>query len=392
MKKIKVFNKISQEGLDVFKDYEILEETASQEISQKADAILLRSYELSTDEFGENLLAIGRAGAGVNNIPVEEATKKGVVVFNSPGANANAVKELVISALIMSNRKIYEGVEWVKSLEGKDGVAELVEKGKKQFIGPEIAGKTLGVIGLGAIGILIANAAHHLDMNVLGYDPFISVESAWRLSRAVERADHIEDIYRMADYITIHVPSNPNTKNFINKSGIAKMKDGVRILNFARGNLVNHEDMKEAIQSGKVAKYITDFPDEDLLGVENVISIPHLGASTPESEVNCAIMVSNQIRDFIENGNIKNSVNFPNCDMGICMTLSRITLLHQNIPNMVGQITTLLAKENINIKDMVNKSRNEYAYTMLDLDSVISDKVVEELKAIGGIIKVRKIK
>lgn len=392
MKKIKIFNKISQEGLDVFKDYEILEETAPQELSKTADAILLRSFELNGYEFGENLLAIGRAGAGVNNIPVEEATKKGVVVFNSPGANANAVKELVISALIMSNRRIHEGIEWVESLQGREGVAELVEKGKKQFIGPEIAGKTLGVIGLGAIGILIANAAHHLGMNVLGYDPFISVESAWRLSRSVDRADHIEDIYRMADYITIHVPSNPNTKNFINKSSIAKMKDGVRILNFARGNLVNHEDIKEAIASGKVAKYITDFPEEDLLGVENVISIPHLGASTPESEVNCAIMVSNQLRDFMENGNIRNSVNFPNCDMGICMTLSRITLLHQNIPNMVGQITTLLAKENINIKDMVNKSRNEYAYTMLDLDSVISDKVIEELKAIGGIIKVRKIK
>lgn len=392
MKKIKVFNKISPEGLNLFKGYEILEESAPNNISKEADAILVRSYELNGYEFGENLLAIGRAGAGVNNIPVEDATKKGIAVFNSPGANANAVKELVLAALIMSNRRIQEGIEWVESLSGKEGISDLVEKGKKQFIGPEIAGKTLGVIGLGAIGILIANAAHHLDMNVLGYDPFISVESAWRLSRSIDRADSIEDIFRMADYITIHVPSNSNTKNFINKSSISKMKDGVRILNFARGNLVNHQDIKEAITSGKVSKYITDFPDDDLMNVENVISIPHLGASTPESEVNCAIMVSKQVRDFLENGNIKNSVNFPNCDMGICTTLARITLFHQNIPNMVGQITAVLAKKNINIKDMMNKSRSEYAYTMLDLDSDISEDVLSDLRSIAGIIKVRKIK
>lgn len=392
MKKIKVFNKISNEGLELLRGYEIIEEDASKELSDEAQAYLLRSYDLHHTEFSKDLLAVGRAGAGVNNIPVDKLSTQGVVVFNSPGANANAVKELVISALIMSNRKIYEGISWVEGLAQKDCVEDLVEKGKKEFIGPEIANKTLGVIGLGAIGILIANAAHHLEMNVLGYDPFISVESAWRLSRSVDRADSVEDIYRNADYITVHVPSNANTRGLINAKSIAKMKDGVRILNFARGDLVNHEDIKAALESGKVAKYITDFPSEDLIGVKNVICIPHLGASTPESEVNCAIMVSKEIRDYLENGNIRNSVNMPNCDMGICQALSRVCLLHKNVPNMVGQITAILAKDHINIRDMMNKSKGEYAYTMLDLDSEVSKEVMDDLKGIDGIIKVRKVK
>lgn len=392
MKKIKVFNKISNEGLELLRGYEIIEEGAPKELSDEAQAFLLRSYDLHHTEFSNELLAVGRAGAGVNNIPVEALSAQGIVVFNSPGANANAVKELVICALMMSNRKIFEGISWVQSLSQEEGIDNLVEKGKKEFIGPEIANKTLGVIGLGAIGILIANAAHHLEMNVLGYDPFISVESAWRLSRSVDRADSVEDIYRNADYITVHVPSNENTRGFINAKSIAKMKDGVRILNFARGDLVNDEDIKEALLSGKVAKYITDFPSKDLIGVKNVICIPHLGASTPESEINCAIMVSKEIRDYLENGNIRNSVNMPNCDMGICQALSRLCLLHKNIPNMVGQITAILANDHINIRDMMNKSKGEYAYTMLDLDSEVSSTVMEELKSIGGIIKVRKVK
>ncbi|TCT16336.1 D-3-phosphoglycerate dehydrogenase [Natranaerovirga pectinivora] len=386
MKKIRCLNPISNQGLDLLeKDlYQIVE-------TDDADAILLRSFKMHDFEISDSVKSIGRAGAGVNNIPIDKCSEKGVVVFNTPGANANGVKELVIASLLLSSRDIVGGINWVKGLEGDSEVAAKVEKGKSQFVGPEILGKKMGVIGLGAIGALVANTAVGLGMEVLGYDPFISVEAAWSLSRAVKRSINLDEIFAECDYISIHVPVIAETKGMINKDAFAKMKDNVRIINLSRGELVNDDDLEEAIKSGKVAKYVTDFPNEKVVSMENVISIPHLGASTPESEDNCAIMAVIQTKDYLLNGNITNSVNYPACNMGVCQTAARVAINHKNVPNMVGQITTLLANNNINIVDMINKSKQQWAYTLIDVENEVAENIVKELENIEGIVKVRVI-
>ena len=386
MYKIQLLNKISHLGLNLLpKDkYE------NSEKMDNPDGILVRSADMHTMELPANLKAIARAGAGVNNIPIQKCSEKGIVVFNTPGANANGVKELVILGLLMSSRKILPGIEWTKSLLGKGAeVPALVEKGKGDFVGPEIKGKKLGLIGLGAIGVLVANAAQSLGMEVTGFDPYISVEAAWGLSSNVKRATSLDAVYADSDYISLHLPYNDNTKKMINASVFAKMKKGVRILNFARAELVNDTDMAAALESGSVSCYVTDFPNEETLKMKNVVPVPHLGASTPESEDNCAVMAAEEIRDFLENGNIVNSVNFPNCDLGKCAAKKRITLLHQNVPNMVGQITAILANEKINIADMLNKSKGNLAYTMIDLDNEVSESALKSLNAIEGMIKTR---
>lgn len=363
-----------------------------------ADIVLVRSAAMHDMELSDNLKAIARAGAGVNNIPLDKCAEKGIVVFNTPGANANGVKELVIAGLMMASRDIVGGVNWVQSIKGEPGVNKLVEKGKSKFAGKEIKGKKLGVIGLGAIGVLVANAANRLGMTVYGCDPFISVDSAWNLSRDVIHVKSREEIYRECDYITVHTPlidnedPNLNTKEMINKDVIAMMKDGVIILNFARDLLVNDDDMEAALKSGKVAKYVTDFPNNKTANMEGVIATPHLGASTEESEDNCAIMAVKQLIDFIENGNIKNSVNYPNCDAGICAAASRITICHKNIPNMLTQFTGVFSALDANISDMVNKSRGDYAYTVIDVDAKIDNEVVTKLSNIDGVLKVRIVK
>ena len=355
------------------------------------DAILVRSADLHSMEFNPELLCIARAGAGVNNIPLDTTAEKGIVVFNTPGANANAVKELVLAGLFLSSRKVAEGIEWAKTLADKgDEVEKLVEKGKGQFVGPEIQGKTLGVIGLGAIGVLVANAAEKLGMKVLGYDPYLSVAAAWSVSRSIRHCTDLNEIFENSDYITIHVPATPTTKGMINKDSLAKMKDGVRILNFARGTLVNTPDMLEALASGKAAKYITDFPDASLIGVENVVALPHLGASTPESEENCAVMAVDQLREYIESGNIKNSVNFPAVSMPMT-GVSRICVLHKNLPNTVSSITSAISSLNHNIANMQNASRGDWAYTMLDLDDMADDELVNTLSALPNVVRARKI-
>jgi D-3-phosphoglycerate dehydrogenase len=319
--------------------------------------------------------------------------RKGIVVFNSPGANANGVKELVIAGLLMASRNVAGAVEWANSLKDKgEEIPKLVEKGKSNFAGPEIKGKTLGVIGLGAIGVLVANAAESLGMNVLGYDPFISVDAAWGLNSSIHKASSVDEIYTQADYITVHVPLMEKTKNMISKDEISMMKDGVRILNFARGGLIDNKAIKDALEEGKVAKYITDFPSEETIDMKNTVNIPHLGASTPESETNCALMAVGEIIEFIENGNIINSVNYPNCDMGKCSTDLRIAVNHKNIPNMVSQITNVFSKKNANIANMLNKSKNDWAYTLLDVEGSVEEGFVKELENIDGVVKVRIIK
>jgi len=341
-------------------------------------------------QFGSNLLAIARAGAGVNNIPIDKCSEAGICVFNTPGANANAVKELVIAGLLLSSRKIPQAMDWVKTLKGKgDEVPKLVEKGKGDFAGPEIMGKTLGVIGLGAIGVLVANAAISLGMKVMGYDPFLSLKAAWGLSPAVIYSKTLKEIYENCDYITVHVPYNGDTKEMLCAEAFASMKSGVRILNFARGELVNDADMLSALESGKVAAYVTDFPNDALIGAKNVVAIPHLGASTPESEDNCAYMAAVQLIDYIENGNIKNSVNLPDAEMSASGT--KVCIIHKNIPTLISQITAALGSEKINIENMLNKSKKEYAYTMIDASGAISEKVISMLNSIEGVIKVRVI-
>ncbi|HOA79777.1 MAG TPA: 3-phosphoglycerate dehydrogenase family protein, partial [Defluviitaleaceae bacterium] len=353
MYKIKTLNKISEEGLKYFDSnkYEISDDCLN------PDGIIVRSAKMHDMEFPPSLKAIARAGAGVNNIPVDLCSEKGIVVFNTHGANANGVKELVLTGLLLSSRKVVDGINWAKTLKGKGSeVAKLVEKGKSQFAGPELKGKKLGIIGLGAIGVLVANTAKSLGMEVYGYDPYISIDAAWGLSRAVHRAVSMEEIISDSDYITIHVPLLEETKNMINKEKFSLMKKGVRLLNFSRGELVNNADLLEAIKEGIVASYVTDFPTDELLDVENVIAIPHLGASTPESEDNCAVMAVQQIMDYLENGNIKNSVNFPDCEM-TRTTNYRTVVAHKNIPGMVGKITTTIANDGVNIMDMMNKSK-----------------------------------
>ena len=341
-------------------------------------------------EFGSNLLAIARAGAGVNNIPVDKCAESGIVVFNSPGANANAVKELAICALLLASRKITEAAAWAASLKGTPDAPKTVEGGKSKFAGPEILGKTLGVIGLGAIGGKIANAAVDLGMKVVGYDPYLSVNGALHLDPSVKVVTDINEIYTASDYITIHVPYTPDTKNTIDAEQIAMMKDGVRLINLARGELINSEAVVKAIADGKVAKYVTDFADDVVLGVDNVIVLPHLGASTPESEDNCAVMAANELIDYIENGNIKNSVNFPNAIMNA--TGTKVCILHKNVPTIIAQITSAVGEAGLNIDNMVNASKKDYAYTMLDIAGDVTDAVADKMSSVDGIIKVRVIK
>jgi len=388
MFKIRTLNNISSKGLDLLPhDKFVVTET-----EENPDGILLRSFKMNDMQLPSALQAVARAGAGVNNIPIDRCTERGIVVFNTPGANANGVKELVIASLLFASRRIYQSINWAQGLKGKGAeVPALVEKGKADFTGPEIQGKTLAVIGLGAIGVLAANAASDLGMEVIGYDPFISIESAWGLKRTVRRAKSLESAISEADYITIHVPLLPDTKAFVNTALLAKMKNGVRILNLARGELVNNKDIVAAIDSGKVAVYVTDFPDEELLGKEGIITIPHLAASTPESEDNCAIMAVEQLEAFLTTGNIRNSVNFPNCEMDFRRTL-RIAIANKNVPNIVGQITTILAAEHINIADMINKSKGEVAYNLIDLDHEVSPKAIDKIKAIEGVVLVRVIR
>lgn len=386
-------NPIAKVGLDFFT--EGFEKTDNVD---EADVILVRSAVMHEMTFGRNLKAIARAGAGVNNIPLEKCAEQGIVVFNTPGANANGVKELVIAGLIMASRDIIGGVNWVQTIKNEAGVAKLVEKGKKPFAGSEIQGKKLGVIGLGAIGVLVANAANRLGMQVYGCDPFISVDSAWNLSRDVIHVKTREEIFAECDYITVHTPlvedENPdvNTREMINKDALSKMKDGVIILNFARDLLVNDDDMEEALKSGKVAKYVTDFPNDKTAKMEGVLAIPHLGASTEESEDNCAVMAVKQLVDYIENGNIRNSVNYPNCDAGVCKTSGRIAIHHKNIPNMLTQFTGVISAVNVNISEMVNRSKGEYAYTVLDVEASDNTEVAKRLEAINGVLKVRIVK
>ena len=387
MYKIQTLNKIAAIGLDRLPrdSYETASELAH------PDGILVRSQEMHTHELPASVLAIARAGAGTNNIPIPKCTEKGIVVFNTPGANANAVKELVLAAMLLSSRRIAQGLVWSQSLKGKgDEVPELVEKGKAQFIGPEIQGKTLGVIGLGAVGVLIANAASSLGVKVIGFDPYVSVEAAWKLHTEVRKAANLDALVAESDYITIHVPLTPETKGLFNKERLARTKKGARIINLSRSGLVDNAALKAELASGRLAGYVTDFPEDELLGIDNILAIPHLGASTPEAEDNCAVMAADQIREYLERGNIKNSVNFPAAEMAPTGK-TRITVANKNVPNMVGQITAVLAKHKLNIEDMLNKNRGEVAYNIIDVAGDVPKDIQAELAAIDGVLLVRVI-
>ncbi len=385
MYKYRCLNPISPAGTNRFTDEYV---PAGEESA--ADVILVRSASMHEMEFDRELKAIARAGAGVNNIPLEACAEKGIVVFNTPGANANGVKELVIAGMLLASRDIIGGISWVQENEEDGNIAKDAEKAKKAFAGCEIDGKKLGVIGLGAIGVLVANAATSLGMEVYGYDPYVSVDSAWRLSRNIHHARSVDELYRECDYITIHVPATEDTKGMIDKNAISLMKEGVVVLNFARDVLVNSEDMVDALVGGKVKRYVTDFPTPEIAGVKHAIVIPHLGASTEESEDNCARMAVQELRDFLENGNITHSVNYPDCDMGV-PDKTRITILHRNVPNMLGQFTAVLAADMINIADMTNKSRGGYAYTVIDVDTEVGENVVKDLEGVEGVCRVRVI-
>ncbi|RHU97724.1 3-phosphoglycerate dehydrogenase [Clostridium sp. OM07-10AC] len=380
-------NPIAAVGLDnLTEDYKQTEEFA------QADAVLVRSAAMHDMELSDKLCAVARAGAGVNNIPLDKCAEKGIVVFNTPGANANGVKELLISGMLLAARDIVGGIDWVKANADDENISKSMEKAKKNFAGSEIKGKKLGVIGLGAIGVLVANAANRLGMDVYGVDPFLSVKNALTLSRDITVCKSYDELYKTCDYITVHVPYMPETKGLLNKEAFDQMKDGVVVLNFARDLLVNDDDMKAALESGKVAKYVTDFPNPVVVKMPNVIATPHLGASTEESEDNCAIMAVEEIRDFMENGNIRNSVNYPACDAGVCETKGRITVAHKNIPNMLTQFTTVFSSEGINISHMTNKSRGDYSYCIFDIDSDSTEAFAQKLSAIDGVLKVRIIK
>ena len=385
MFRIKTLNKISPAGLSVLDQtrYSISGDVENE------DGILVRSADMHDYEFPDALRAIARAGAGTNNIPIDRCSEAGIVVFNTPGANANAVKELAVCGMLLASRKITEGNAWVKAqlAEGAD-VEKVVEKGKSQFVGPELSGKMLGVIGLGAIGVQVANIATKLGMTVFGYDPFLSVDAALSLSRLVHRAMDLDTIYKNCDYITIHVPQTPETKGMINEGAIHMMKGGVRILNLARGTLVNDDDMLAALESGKVAAYVTDFPNNKILQGKNVIAIPHLGASTPESEENCAVMAAQELRDYLENGNIKNSVNLPTL-VQEWSGVSRLCIIHRNIPGAIANITGVLSKDGVNVENMTNKSKKDYAYTIVDVGSRVGDNVANEIRALDGVLRVR---
>lgn len=388
MFKIQTLNKISSTGLDLLPHSKY--EVASEFINP--DAIILRSFKMHDMELPTSLKAIARAGAGVNNIPIEKCSQKGIVVFNTPGANANAVKELVLAGMLISSRDIIGGVNWAQSIKDKgDEVPALIEKGKADFAGCELKGKKLGVVGLGAIGAMVANDALALGMEVIGYDPYLSVEAAWELSSSVQKASGLESLLKEVDYLTIHVPLLDSTKGMYNAEKFAMMKDGVKIMNFARGGLINNDDIKEALRSGKVGAYVTDFPDVDLLGVAGVIPIPHLGASTEESEENCAVMAAIQMKNFLEAGNIKNSVNFPNCELPKQSDKKRIIIANKNIPNMISKITTLLADNDTNIYDMLNKSKGEIAYNIIDTDGDIPQDMIEKIYQIDGILMAKII-
>ncbi|MED4531834.1 phosphoglycerate dehydrogenase [Metabacillus fastidiosus] len=391
VKTIKTLNNIAESGLNVFNKGNFTVDNDS----ENPDAYVLRSFNMHAMEFGDNLKAIARAGAGVNNIPVERCTEQGIVVFNTPGANANAVKEMILTTLIASSRNLFAGVAWARTLENEGAeIPKLVEAGKKQFVGKEIKGKTLGVIGLGAIGALVANDALALGMDVIGFDPFISVDTAWHLSSTVQRAMTIEQLFANADYITVHVPLTDETRAMFNKDTFAIMKEDAYILNFSRGELVNEADMEAALESGKVGKYITDFPNETVMKMKNTVPIPHLGASSRESEENCAVMAAYQVKEFLETGNIKNSVNFPNTNLPYTGK-ARVAVFHKNVPNMVGQITQAISSYELNIADMVNRSRGEYAYTMIDIDNEVNGeigpKLEETIKQINGVVTTRII-
>ena len=357
---------------------------------QNPEGIMVRSAAMHDMEFAPELLAIARAGAGVNNIPIERCSKEGIVVFNTPGANANGVKELAICALMLASRNVVGGIKWAETLAGTEGVAKAVEAGKSKFAGVEVLGKKLGVIGLGAIGGMVANTAVHLGMNVLGCDPYLSVDAAWNINHHVNKAASFDEVFKNADYITLHVPSTPNTKNMVNAETIAMMKDGVRVINLSRADLVNSADMKAALASGKVAAYVTDFPTDEMVDVEGAVIIPHLGASTAESEDNCAVMAALELDGYLRYGNIKNSVNFPNVEMSMSGD-KRICVLHANIPNVLSQITTILGESGANIENMTNKSKGDNAYTMVDITGDISDENVAKLGAIDGVVRVRII-
>jgi D-3-phosphoglycerate dehydrogenase len=385
MYKIQLLNKISAAGLSLLphETYEYASEIVN------PDAILVRSQKMHDMEMPPTLKAIARAGAGVNNIPLEKCSAAGIVVFNTPGANANAVKEMTLMGLFIASRKVYRGIVWSKSLAGQGAeVGKLVEKGKSQFTGPEIKGKKLGIVGLGAIGVMVANDAEALGMQVTGYDPFLSVDSAWGLSRTVKKAVSLDELIADSDFISLHTPLNDETRGKINREKFRLMRKGVRILNFARGELVNDDDLLEAIDEGIVGMYVTDFPNDKLLSCDSVIPVPHLGASTPESEDNCATMAVNQLRDYLEKGNVKNSVNFPECVLP-ASGQTRITIANRNVPNIIGQFTTILAENTINIADMLNRSRDDYAYNIIDIDSTIDESVIEKLRAVEGVVMVR---
>jgi len=383
MTNIKLYNKISPVGLAVFDSgkYNVGENT------ENPEGILVRSAALHEVPFGPELLCIARAGAGVNNIPLDRCSENGIVVFNTPGANANGVKELAIAALLLASRDVVGGIEWAKTLKGDPDVAKAVEKGKSRFAGPEIKGKTLGVIGLGAIGGMVANAAYGVGMKVVGCDPYITVKNAWSLSRAVKKADDYDELYAESDYITYHIPAIPATKGIINKENIAKMKDGVRIINLSRGDLCNVPDLLEALASGKVASYVTDFPCEEILGVPGVVAIPHLGASTPESEDNCAVMAAEEMIDYLENGNIRNSVNYPEISLAR-NAAHRVIALHENVPNMLSQISGALSTDGVNIESLLSQSKGANAISLFDTNDPVSEKAINDIRAIKGVVRV----
>jgi len=384
MRNIKLLNKIAPIGLEQFSDeYKLGADV------EAPDAIMVRSAGMHDMEFGDDLLAIARCGAGVNNIPIDKCAEQGIVVFNTPGANANGVKELTIAALLLASRNIIGGVQWANMLT--ENVAKSVEAGKSAYAGCELLGKTLGVIGLGAIGGMVANAATTLGMKVMGCDPYITIEAAWALSTSITKAATYEDIYKNCDYITLHVPSTPTTNNMINAETLAMMKDGVKIINLSRADLVNADDIKEALESGKVSAYVTDFPTEETVGCKGIVTIPHLGASTAESEDNCAVMAAHELIDYIENGNIKNSVNYPSVSMPATPGATRLVILHKNIPNMISHISTSFAEQNINIEHLANRSKGEYACTLVDVEE-ISDDIIEKIKSMEGMIRIIKVK
>ena len=380
-------NPISSIGLKRFTDnYQKTDDIA------QAEGVLVRSASMHEMEMPRNLLAVARAGAGVNNIPLEKCAEDGIVVFNTPGANANGVKELVIAGMLLASRDIVGGIKWVEDNKEKESIAKDAEKEKKNFAGTEIAGKKLGIIGLGAIGVKVANAASSLGMEVYGYDPYLSVDAAWSLSRDVKHVINVDDIYSQCDFITIHVPLMDSTKGMINAEAIEKMKPGVIILNFARDLLANEKDVLAGLEAGKIRKYVSDFANPTTAGHPGCIVIPHLGASTEESEDNCAKMAVDELRNYLENGNIKNSVNYPNCDMGVCASAGRVAVLHKNIANMITQFTGAFGEAGINISDMTNKSRGEYAYTLMDIESPANDTIIDKLKSIDGVFRVRVVK